>query len=587
MKDEGRMQKGLRSRLKAELQTIPIALFLLPSTFCLLTGCGSRDSDPDRPRTFAADVAPILYEHCARCHRPGQSAPFELLTFEDARKRGKQIVEVTQSRYMPPWLPAAGHGEFAHERRLTDAQIMTLRRWVEQGMPAGDLAKAPPTPEWNDAWQLGQPDMILTMAEPFTLYAEGPDLYRNFVLPISNQVTRYVRAVEFNPGNRRIVHHAFLQFDIDGNARHEDDRDPEPGFDGIHTPSGVHSPPGHFLSWQPGRQPAAYPEDMSFVLDPGTDMVLQLHLQATGKPETIQPSVALYFTDQPPARKPMKIWLGSYDIAIPAGATNHVVEDTYTLPCDVEVLGILPHAHYLARDMQVHAAPPEGERQWLLWIKHWDFNWQGDYAFRRPVRLRKGTTLTMRYGYDNSTNNPVNPNDPPQPVGYGLQSSDEMAELWLQVLPLDEEGREAIRSDYERRGLQDAVAFNSFLLRADPEDPLAHANLGKAMIYQGRFVEAGSALRQAIRLDPSLVDAHYFLGLLHRMQGRQADARAEFEYAVRLDPNHARALGNLGFVNMEMGNLEEAETYLREALRLNPADDLARRALADIAKAKQ
>ena len=563
---------------------IPV-LALLP--LALVTGCKPSPPDPNRPLTFADDVAPIVFENCSYCHRPNQSAPFDLLTHEDVAKRGAQIVEVTQSRYMPPWLPAPGMPEFAHERRLSESHIDTLRRWVEQGAPAGDLERQPALPVWSEGWQLGEPDLVVTMAEPYSLYAEGEDVYRNFVLPLSNQVTRYVRAVEFDPGNRRIVHHAFFQFDTARNARHEDSRDPEVGFDGIHTPSGVQSPPGHFLSWQPGKQPAASPDDMPFVLEPDTDMVLQLHLQPTGKPETIRSRVAFHFTDRPPSRQPMKIWFGSYNIMIPAGATNHVVEDAYTLPCDVDVLGILPHAHYLAREMQAHAASPGGDKQWLMWIKDWDFNWQGDYVYRKPIRLRKGTTISMRFFYDNSTNNPVNPNHPPRPTTYGLQSTDEMAELWLQVLPRDDAGREAIRRDYEKRGLQDAVAFNSFLLRSNPNDALAHANLGKAMMYQGRSVEARSALRQAIGLDGELVDAHYFLGLLHRMEGRLNEAVAEFEAVIRLDPRHTRAIGNLGFLHMQMGTFDEAEAYLRETLRLNPDDALATKALNELVKARK
>jgi mono/diheme cytochrome c family protein len=541
---------------------------------------------PNGPLTFNRHVAPIIFNHCSSCHRPGQSAPFSFLSFNDVKKRARQILEVIESRYMPPWLPAPGYGEFKRARVLTSAQIETIRRWIREGTIEGDPKDLPSLPVWPEGWKLGTPDLVVTMPETFTLRAEGPDIYRNFVIPIPGRGTRYVRAMEFNPGNHRIVHHAFFLLDKSGTSRERDAQEPGPGFNGIHTPPGAQTPPGHFMSWQPGKQPAPSGEGMPWVLEEDTDLVLQLHLQSSGKPEPIRSSMAFYFTDQPPRKFPLKLWLSSYDIAIPAGQSDYVLEDSYLLPGDVDVLGILPHAHYLAREMHAYATLPDGTRRWLLRINHWDFNWQGDYQYAQPVFLPQGSRLTMHFVYDNSTNNVANPSQPPKEVRYGLQSTDEMGELWLQVLPRNPAGRAAIEKDYRERVLRDSVAYNRFVLRHNPQDGRAYTDLGKALIYQGKFADAEAALTRACQVQPDLDDSHYYLGLLYRMRNKTADAFREFSRAVQLNPRHAKAHGNLGFMFLEQGNLNEAEAHLKTALDLNPKDQLARDALADVAKAR-
>ncbi len=320
---------------------------------------------------------------------------------------------------------------------------------------------------------------------------------------------------------------------------------------------------------------------MAWELAAGADLVLQLHLQPTGKPEQIQSRVGFYFSERAPTRKPLKIWLNSYNIDIPAGATNHPVEESYTLSADVDVLGVLPHAHFLAKEVHGVATLPDGGRKWLIRINDWDFDWQGDYRYAEPLFLPRGTTIAMRYFYDNSANNLDNPNHPPQRVRYGIESSDEMAELWLQVLPRHPEGRAALQKDAERRVLEDALAYNRYLLDRNPNDAQAHTGMGKALYLQGRGREALEYLQRALQLKPS-DEAHYYTGLSLRQTGQRPAAIPHLQAALRFNPDHAKAHGNLGLVYLEGKDLVRAEFHLRQALQRDPKDAIAHDSLGII-----
>src|SRR5918911_2447200 len=288
-----------------------------------------------KPLTFNKDVAPILFQNCAECHHPGGPAPFSLMSYQDAKKRAKQIVAVTESRYMPPWLPAPGYGDFVGARRLSDQQISTIKAWVEQGSAEGLPSDLPPAPRFNEGWQLGQPDLIVQMPRAYTLPASGTDVFRNFVIPVPVTAPRYVKAVEILPGNRRVVHHANILVDRTQMFRRLDAQDAEVGFPGmdIRVESESFEPDSHFLFWKPGTPGAAEPEDMTWRLDKGTDLILNMHLQPSGKPEVIQPVIGLYFSDKPPTRFPMLLQLendGAIDI--PAGKKDFVITDEFELP---------------------------------------------------------------------------------------------------------------------------------------------------------------------------------------------------------------------------------------------------------------
>src|SRR5262245_5728321 len=470
--------------------------------------------------TFNKDIAPIVFERCGRCHRPGQSAPFSLLSYEDVKKRAKQIAEVTASRYMPPWLPEPGFGEFANDRRLTVEQLDRIQQWIAEGAIEGVASDLPRLPQWPEGWQHGKPDLILTMPQPYTLAAEGKDVYRNFVIPAPLSTARYVRAVEFQPGNSKIVHHAFIKVDRTRQSRRLDGKDGAPGFAGMNVPESVQMPEGHFLAWQPGKLPVAEPDGLAWTLEKNADVVLQMHLRPTGRPETIQSSVGIYFTDRVPTNTCFKFVLTSLTFEIPPGATNYVVTDDFVLPVDAQVLAVLPHAHYLAKEMQGFATLPDRTKKWLILIKEWDFNWQGDYRYPTPVFLPRGTTLSMRYTYDNSANNTRNPNQPPKQTQYGPQSADEMAELWFQVLPLRRQELPALASAYSAKMAKVFIAYYEFLLQSNPTDATAHTELGLALLSQGKDTEALDHFRVAVRIRPDTDQPHYYLGLVFRRQNK-------------------------------------------------------------------
>ena len=537
-------------------------------------------ADPYVPRprgtvTYAKDIAPILLERCAPCHRPGQSAPFTLLNYADVKKRLEQIADVTARHFMPPWLPEPGHGAFADERRLSDGELGLIQQWGAEGAPEGDPAQLPPLPQWSEGWQLGQPDLIVEMPA-YTLAREGKDVYWNSVAPIPVGSTRYVRGVEFLPGNPKVVHHAFINVDETRRSRRLAEKRNPPGFEGMDLPDSALMPGGQLLGWQPGKIASLADDGLSWVLKTNTDLVLQMHLHPSGKPEALHPKIGLYFTDQPPTTVPFRIRLVRFDFELPAGADRCLVEQSYVLPVDVELRRILPHCHYLGKDLQAYALLPNGEKQWLLWIKDWDFNWQGDYKYRQPVALPRGSKLVMRYTYDNSTNNLRNPNTPPKTVRHGLQTTDEMAALALQAVVHSPQDRSLLAEDYFKHFLEVSMDHYRARLRWDPKDVEAHVKLGRALFSKGLTEEALAQLSQALQVKPDDDRAHYELGFIYLRQQRLADAYREFQAVVRSNPEDFEAYGSLGFICLSTGRKEEAQKYLATALRLNPDDVVAR-----------
>jgi tetratricopeptide (TPR) repeat protein len=236
---------------------------------------------------------------------------------------------------------------------------------------------------------------------------------------------------------------------------------------------------------------------------------------------------------------------------------------------------VLPHAHYLCKEMRGFATLPDGTRKELLWIRQWNFDWQGDYRYKNPVFLPKGTKMEMKFTYDNSAKNIRNPNSPPQRMRYGVQSSDEMGELWFQVLPRNGNDLPLLTRDYSPRLIQSRIDYNFYRLRLDPSDARAHAALGSTYLMAGRTQDAYPELQKAIRLDPSLDDPHYYLGLLYRYGGKVAEAKAEFEKTIALSPEHGRAYGNLGLVLLQLNDLQAAEQQFVAALRINAEDAIA------------
>jgi tetratricopeptide (TPR) repeat protein len=320
--------------------------------------------------------------------------------------------------------------------------------------------------------------------------------------------------------------------------------------------------------------PSFAPPGLAWPLDKGIDLVMQLHCKPSGKPELIKPQVAFYFTDEAPTNTPAQIALNSFSIDIPADSTNVTVEDNYTLPIDAAIIGVLPHSHYLGKRIEGFATLPNGKQAWHFLVPSWDFNWQGDYHYAQPTFLPKGSTLHMRLTFDNSTNNIRNPNQPPKRVQYGINTTDEMAELWVQVLPINQADAQTLAADYSKKGMQDIIAFNQYRLRQNAFDAKAFSNMAAAKLGQGRKQEAFADFKRALELNPNLDDAHYYIGLLNRMQGRNQQAMEEFQTAVRLNPENYKAHGNIGLLLVD-SNPVVAEDHFNQALRINPNDPIA------------
>jgi tetratricopeptide (TPR) repeat protein len=532
-------------------------------------GCSRPAAPPPAPVTFNKDVAPIVFTNCAPCHRPGEAAPFTLLSYADAVKHADGMAEETRKRHMPPWLPERGEFPILGERRLTDDQIATIQRWVDGGKLEGDPADRPTPPSFPDGWRLGRPDAVLTLAKPYTLQLGTEDVYRNMVVRSPAASDMFVRAVEFRT-NGAPIHHAVIRVDRTGASRARDGADGQPGFDGM-TWQTVQDPDGQFIGWAPGRGPILSPEGMPWRLDRGADLVIELHMLPPKKPAVIQPTIALFASAAPPARTPLTVKMASKLIDIPAGARHHLVTDTYELPVAVDLLSVYPHAHYLATDMLVTATRPDGATKTLLHIPHWSFHWQQDYRYATPIALPSGTVLRMQYTYDNSTDNDDNPRDPPVRVRLGPSSTDEMAELGLQVLTASIADAARLVQSFDDRDAQSNVALGEARVREAPDSAEFRAFLGKSYVEVDRGADAIPHLEAALRIDPRMAGAESDLGTALMSQDRMAEALTHLRRAAALAPRDETIAFNLGNVLGRASRSSEAAAQYARALALNPA----------------
>jgi Tfp pilus assembly protein PilF len=520
--------------------------------------------------TFARDVEPIVRSRCTPCHRPEGPAPFALETHADVARRGRLIARVVETGYMPPWLPEQGSETFAGARRLTAEERDTIVRWAEQGMAAGEPKVEREATKADEPNSNDRPDLMVEVDAPYTLPADGPDVFRNFVLRVPLERARYVRAVRIDPGEARVVHHASLGVDRTRTARRLDALSAEPGFSGM-LAGGAASPPGHFIGWAPGRQAYRSPPGLSWRLDAGADLVLQMHMVPSGAAEPIRPRVALFFTEEAPRARAGLVRLGSTGIDIPPGMRRHVLEDTFELPVGVAVLGISPHAHYLAREIESVATLPGGRRVPLLTIMAWNFRWQDDYRYLRPLELPAGTRITTRVVYDNTSNNHANPHQPPRRVVYGPSSGDEMGDVWLQVVP----DSASAAAQFERIAASREIAAQSDgyrrLASALPEDPVPRFTLATLYMQAGRLHEAMAELDRVLSIAPTWAMALYNRGVALQRAGRLTESARDFLDALARDPRYAEAEHALGHVRLAQGNRRDAERHFSNAVAVWPA----------------
>jgi len=530
--------------------------------------------------TFNKDIASLVYSHCAPCHHEGGSGPSPLISYEDVAKHASQIVALTSTRYMPPWPPENGYGKFIGDRSLTPEQIKLFADWLKQGKPRGDETASPAPPKFTSEWQMGPPDLILRMPQAFHLPAEGSDVFRNFIIPSGVNQVRYVRGFELRMNNPRVVHHSNVVLDRTRSLRRRDGRDGQPGFPGMdvitEAAADNFDPDSHFLFWKPASVLTQEPDDMSWRLDPETDLILNLHLQPTGKEELVQAEIGLYFAKQPPTRFPMLVQL-EHDgaLRIPPGSKDFAVTDELTLPVDARVLAIYPHAHYLGKLVEAWATLPSGKRQWLIRITNWDINWQAVYEYEKPVDLPKGSKVSMRIVYDNTASNPRNPHNPPKLVLTGNRSEDEMGHVWLQLLPKAES-----KDDDPRLAVQEAVMRSR--LEKYPGDFLAQYNLAALLQMRGNYSEASTFYRQALKADPKNVTAHNSLATALLLQQDVSNAIAEFRETLRLDPSYLNARYNLARALAVDGDLPAAAAEYAAFLKDKPDDGDAQAGLATI-----
>jgi Flp pilus assembly protein TadD len=536
--------------------------------------------------TFNRDVAPIIYQHCAPCHHEGGIGPFPLMSYSDVRKHAGQIVSVTERRYMPPWPPQSGFGSFRGDRHLSDKEIKLISDWVKNGKLEGLPETSISPPAFAEEWQMGKPDLVLQMPQSFTVPAGGSDIFRNFIIPSGLRETRYIRGFELRLHNKRAVHHANVVLDRTQSLRRRDRQDGQPGFPGMDVTTEASAndfdPDSHFLFWKPASILHPEPDDMSWRLDPETDLVLNLHLQPTGKPEPIQAEIGLYFASRPPTKFPMLLQL-EHDgaIHIPPGDRGFSITDQLVLPVDVDLLAIYPHAHYLGKLIEAWATTPDGRRQPLIRIPDWDINWQATYEYREPIFLPKGTTVAMRITYDNSPANERNPNHPPRLVESGNRSEDEMGHVWLQVLPRTQEGG----SEDGRLPLQEAVMRRR--LQKYGGDFLANYNLGALLQSRGKLDEAGLYYRQALRIEPRNATALNSLATVLLLEGQLPEAMTQLRAALTADPNYLNARYNLARALAATGDLNAAEAEYSAFLAQRPEDASAQAALGVVCFAQR
>lgn len=384
--------------------------------------------------TYTRDVAPILQKNCVECHRKGQVGPFPLETFAQAQKRAGDLATVVGERRMPPWKPDPKFGvAFKHSRALSDDDIATINNWADQGAPEGNPADLPASPvASNDGWALGTPDLIVQPAKDFEIPATGEDIYRCFVLPTDLPKDVYISAIEYRPGNRRVVHHVLSYVDISGEGRKKDAKDPGEGYACFAGPGvEVH---GDLGGWAPGNEPSFLPEGIGRSLPKGADVVMQVHYHPSGKPETDRTQMGLYFSKKPVKQTLHWTWAAQFDMQLPPGKDAIKIDVEREIPADVTALAATPHMHLLGKQMSMSVTFPDGKVQDLVRIGDWDFNWQNTYYFEKPINIPRGSKLRVVGTYDNSSKNPRNPNNPPKLVTWGEATTDEMCIGFLAIV---------------------------------------------------------------------------------------------------------------------------------------------------------
>ncbi len=388
--------------------------------------------------TFTADIAPIMFEHCTKCHRQGEIGPMPLTNYQEVMANASMVEYTTSIGYMPPWRPDHTYSTFRDENVLSQDEIDKIAQWITEGMPEGNPADLPPFPEYIDGSQIGTPDLVLTMNEPYEHQGTMTDQYQVFVLPTGLTEDHDIEAIEVRADNNEICHHAILGIDTTGTAQLLDAADPEYGytqFGGF----GFDPVDQFFGAWVPGTNPMTYPPTIGKKLFANADLLIQMHYGPTSVTQTDQTSVNLFFSDDPIQRYVRTYAINPYNLDelffIPAN-TVKTFHGTLQIPFDVSLIGVGPHAHLLCKSFEVYAVSPDlQDTIQMIRIPEWNFNWQGFYSYPSFIHLPAGYTVHCYATYDNTENNPFNPSSPPQWSAWGEGTEDEMYLCYIQYVP--------------------------------------------------------------------------------------------------------------------------------------------------------
>lgn len=386
--------------------------------------------------TWSADVASIIYNNCASCHRTGGVAPFALLSYSDVINHASTVKSMLEDGKMPPWPPDPEYNHLAHERVLSSSDKQKIFDWLNGGRPRGDISKEPPPPTFSPYGDLpGTPDLILKIPA-YTSNASLGDVYRCFVLPTGLTADKFITAFECIPGNRSIVHHVLLYADTTGTSSRLDSLDPGPGytnFGGVGTDSAV-----LIGGWVPGASPVTIPQGFGVNLPKNARIVMQIHYPAGTAGMSDSTEVHLFFSPTNSVRNLMMVaalnHLTNIDrpLVIHADSVEHFTE-SQAVPINITVFGVTPHMHLIGTQIESFCITPVGDTQRFVSIPKWDFHWQGSYMFRKAMKVVAGSTLYANATFDNTSNNPYNPSNPPVTVRAGEATTDEMMVVFFLV----------------------------------------------------------------------------------------------------------------------------------------------------------
>ena len=510
-----------------------------------------------------------MFTKCSQCHHPGGSAPFSLLTYREARSHATQIAVVAKARVMPPWkVDPAGH-KFIGLDPLTDSEIAILEKWVADGAREGNPRDLPAAPVRTGGWQLGKPDLVVTLPAPFVLPADGPDVSRVFVLPLPVDRRRYVRGIEFRANSPR-VHHANIRVDATPASRELDEREAEPGYDGIILRSAVY-PDGHFLGWTPGQAAPLLPAGLAWTLEPNSDLVVQVHLVPGGKPEPIQPSIGFYFTDDPPTQTPVMMRLSNQRIDIPPGDADYIVERFVRAAgrrrgARVAASRALPGARRVRhRPCSRMEAANRSSR-----FRTGTSGGSMSIATRLQSRCRKARPSPCGTGTTTRPRIHVIPPTPPVRVPWGQQSREEMGDFWLQVVTKTPADRELLDRTFRAKWMATDVIGLDSLIQREPDRASLRDDIAVLYMELNRPADAVPHFEAALKLKPGSAAAHFNYGTALAGAGRFEEAIAQYERALALRPGYAIAQNNLGTALLQLGRPQPAVAAFREAARIDP-----------------